>query len=189
LAASPNKKKKKQSSEHEVKRRRLLIEAARSCFLQFGYAKTSLDDIAKRANISRPLIYRSFKNKEDIFAAVFEFTFEERWPAAERASKGRGSKRERLFRIYELLLIEPWEEISGGPMVQEYYEMCERLIPEAESKHARLQLKFTQAVLGDREIAELFMLAADGLTIDLPKTTTLRRRLELLVARFAGTNF
>jgi TetR/AcrR family transcriptional regulator, transcriptional repressor of aconitase len=168
----------------QQERRRLLIEAARSCFLQFGFAKTSLDDIAKRAKISRPLIYRSFKNKEDIFAAVFEFTFEDRWPAAEKAANGKGSKKTRLLRVYELLLIEPWEEISGGPMLDEYYEACERLIPKAEEKHARLQLKYTQAVLGDRELSELFMLAADGLTIDLPPTATLRRRLELLVERF-----
>ena len=172
------------TTAQQTERRRLLVEAARSCFLQFGFAKTSLDDIAKRANISRPLIYRTFKNKEDIFAAVFEFTFEDRWPAAEKASKSREPKKERLLRIYELLLIEPWEEISGGPMLDEYFDACERLIPKAEEKHARLQLKYTQAVLGDRELSELFMLAADGLTIDLPSTATLRRRLQLLVGRF-----
>jgi TetR/AcrR family transcriptional regulator, transcriptional repressor of aconitase len=188
LAARKKQKVRKEAiATAQKERRRLLVEAARSCFLQFGFAKTSLDDIAKRANISRPLIYRSFKNKEDIFAAVFEFTFEERWPAAEKAAKARGvPKKEKLFRIYELLLLEPWDEISGGPMLDEYYEACERLIPKAEEKHARLQLKYTQTVLGDRELSELFMLAADGLTIDLPSTGTLRRRLELLVERFVS---
>ena len=31
------------------------------CFLQFGYAKTSMDDVASNANLSRPLIYLRFK--------------------------------------------------------------------------------------------------------------------------------
>ncbi len=51
------------------------MAAARWCFLHFGYEKTSLEDIAKRAAISRPLLYLTFKNKEQIFGAVFEEVF------------------------------------------------------------------------------------------------------------------
>jgi len=35
-------------------------------------AKSSLEDIAKQAAVSRPLIYRKFKSKEEIFGAVLE---------------------------------------------------------------------------------------------------------------------
>ncbi len=35
-----------------------VLQAARWCFLNFGFAKTSLDDIGKRAGISRTLLYR-----------------------------------------------------------------------------------------------------------------------------------
>jgi AcrR family transcriptional regulator len=35
-------------------------------------AKSSLEDIAKEAAVSRPLIYRKFKSKEEIFGAVLE---------------------------------------------------------------------------------------------------------------------
>ena len=40
----------------------------------------------------------------------------------------------------------------------------------------------TQAVLGTKEVSEVFM---DGLTHDLPATKVLRRRLEVLIDRFA----
>lgn len=33
-------------------------------------AKSSLEDIAKQAAVSRPLIYQKFKSKEEIFGAV-----------------------------------------------------------------------------------------------------------------------
>ena len=52
-------------------RRAKILTAARWCFLNFGFAKTALEDIAKRANLSRTLLYRIFKDKEEIFQAVF----------------------------------------------------------------------------------------------------------------------
>ena len=64
-------------------RKKTIVEAARACFLQFGFAKTALDDIARKARVSRPLIYRTFKNKDEIFAAVFDALFDRQYPAVE----------------------------------------------------------------------------------------------------------
>src|SRR5262249_39711524 len=121
-------------SEHETKRRRVLVEAARDCFLKFGFAKTSLDDIAKRANLSRPRIYRRVKSKEDVFAAVLVLTFEERYAEAERIVGGRGSKREKLRRLCEVLLVEPWEQMARGAMLAEFYAACDQLLPDAQAR-------------------------------------------------------
>ncbi|WP_394839850.1 TetR/AcrR family transcriptional regulator [Pendulispora rubella] len=171
--------------ERDAARRAAILKAARECFLQFGYAKTSLDDIAKRANISRPLIYRKFKNKEDIFSAVLEHEFMSRYPEAEKVLAGSGSAREKLFRLYEILLLEPWSEMRKAPMALEFYETCERLFPEVEAKQARLLLKATQGILESKELSQVFMLAVEGLYSDVPTTSVLRRRLQLLVERFA----
>jgi AcrR family transcriptional regulator len=46
------------TDEEAAARRLSILQAARWCFLNFGFAKTSLDDIAKRAGISRTLLYR-----------------------------------------------------------------------------------------------------------------------------------
>ena len=171
-------------SEHETKRRRILVAAARECFLTFGFAKTSLDDIAKKASVSRPLIYRSFKNKEDLLAAVFVDTFEQSYPEAEVIVAGRGTKREKLRRLGEVLLVEPWEQMARGAMLAEFYAACDRLLPEAQARFKKSCLKYVRAVVREREVAEVFLLAVEGLTSDLPKTSVLRRRLELLVDRF-----
>ena len=173
------------SQERDAQRRAEILQAARECFLQFGYAKTSLDDIAKRAGISRPLIYRKFKNKEDVFTAVYEDLMESLYPGVEAVLAGKGSHREKLFGVYEHLLLQPWEAVMSGPMASEFYEACSKLVPEVEAKHLRLQLKYTQAVLGSKELSEVFMLAVEGLGSDLPSTRVLRRRLQILVERFA----
>ncbi|MEM9509370.1 MAG: TetR/AcrR family transcriptional regulator, partial [Cyanobacteria bacterium P01_E01_bin.35] len=48
------------------------MEAAKSCFLNYGFEKTSMSDIAKQVNISRTAIYQHFENKEAIFCAIVE---------------------------------------------------------------------------------------------------------------------
>jgi AcrR family transcriptional regulator len=165
-------------------RRREIVEAARACFLRFGYAKTSLDDIAREAGLSRPLIYRKYRNKEEIFAAVFESVFGARYPAAEAAANGAGSKRDRLFRVHEILLVDPWNEVVGAPMAAEFYALCEQLLPAVQAKYERTRQKCTQQILGDKELTEVFNLAVDGLAIDLPSPAQLRKRLRVLVERF-----
>lgn len=167
-------------------RRRQVLQAARWCFLHFGYAKTSLEDIAKRAHLSRTLLYRMFKNKEDIFRGVFDDWFVERYPAVDEIVAGRGPRKDRLLQICELLLLEPWAEMVGAPMAAEFYEVCERVAPASEEKHRKVVLKAVQAVLGDKEAAEVLLLALDGLHGDLPSTKVLRRRVELLVERFVA---
>jgi TetR/AcrR family transcriptional regulator, transcriptional repressor of aconitase len=52
-------------------RRARILTALRWCFLNFGFAKTAFEDIHKRANLSRTLLYRIFKNKEEPYQAVF----------------------------------------------------------------------------------------------------------------------
>ena len=175
----------KNSFDRDAARRRVILDAARDCILKFGYAKSSLEDIAKQAAISRPLIYRKFKSKEEIFGAVLEDIFETQYRGAEQALAKPGSKREKLMSLYEALLLDPWKElIVDAPMGAEFYGACSRVTPDINERHRKIQLKYTQAVLGTKEVSVVFMLAVDGLHQDLPATKVLRSRLEVLIDRF-----
>jgi AcrR family transcriptional regulator len=48
----------------------LIMQAAAECFSRFGFDKTTLDDIGRRAGLNKASLYYYFKNKEDIFVAV-----------------------------------------------------------------------------------------------------------------------
>lgn len=172
-------------TEKEVATRRTaVLDSARWCFLNFGYAKTSLEDIAKRANISRTLLYRIFKDKEDIFIAVFGDLLNSRHPIAKKPASGKGSKYERLFKVCEVMFLEPWAEMVGAPMSGEFYDVCARLDPEVEAKHRRVMLDCVVAMTGNKEVAEVFLLALDGLLLDRPGSDVLRRRVKVLIERF-----
>ena len=49
-----------------------ILDAAVVEFEQHGFRRVALDDVARRAKVSRTTIYRRFRNKDDLIAAVIE---------------------------------------------------------------------------------------------------------------------
>ena len=166
-------------------RRARIVTAARWCFLNFGLAKTTFEDIAKRASLSRTLLYRIFKDKEEIYQAVFVDWLVSRHPAAKQAAEGPGSPYERLLSVCRLLALEPWAEMVGTPMGSEFLDVCERIDPKNEALYRKVAHECVAAILGDEASAEVFLLALDGLLSDQPSMEVLEHRTQLLAARFA----
>jgi AcrR family transcriptional regulator len=54
----------------EPERRQRLLDAAESVFLELGYSSASMDDIVRRAGMSKKTLYRLFETKESLFAAM-----------------------------------------------------------------------------------------------------------------------
>jgi AcrR family transcriptional regulator len=53
-------------------RRHQLIDIARSLFAERGYDGTSIEEIALRANVSKPVVYEHFGGKEGLYAVVVD---------------------------------------------------------------------------------------------------------------------
>jgi AcrR family transcriptional regulator len=49
-----------------------MLDAAVAVFARFGYRKTSMDDVARAAGVSRQGLYLSFANKEELFRRAVE---------------------------------------------------------------------------------------------------------------------
>lgn len=58
------------SQEHLDARRRQIIDGARRCFTSNGFHATSMQDVLKEAGLSAGAVYRYFRSKEEIVAAV-----------------------------------------------------------------------------------------------------------------------
>ena len=49
----------------------LIIEAAEKLFLEKGFEKTTMEDIASEADYTKPTLYKYFTCKEEILLAVY----------------------------------------------------------------------------------------------------------------------
>jgi AcrR family transcriptional regulator len=105
----------------EVKKSKILI-AARSVFLRYGYKRVSMGDIAEAASVSRPALYVLFRNKEEIFTAVFMHWVEETMAAIEREMAVREAPAQKLLCAFELWTVQPFEMMIGSAEVKELIE-------------------------------------------------------------------
>lgn len=60
--------------EKKAVKRQKMIDAALAVFSEMGYVGASLDEIANRAQVSKPTLYQYFGNKEQLFSSVLEET-------------------------------------------------------------------------------------------------------------------
>lgn len=49
-----------------------ICQAALACFLRIGIQRTTMTDIAREAGITRPTLYKHFKNKDDVLFTVID---------------------------------------------------------------------------------------------------------------------
>ncbi|WP_433598993.1 TetR/AcrR family transcriptional regulator [Nocardia sp. CA-135953] len=58
------------SEEHLERRRQQILDAAQVCFARKGFYETSMQDIFTESGLSAGAVYRYFKSKNDIIAAL-----------------------------------------------------------------------------------------------------------------------
>lgn len=58
------------SETAEEARRTRILDGAMQVFLAYGFQRTTMDDIARAADVSRPALYLQFRNKSDIYRAL-----------------------------------------------------------------------------------------------------------------------
>ena len=60
-----------------AERRAQLLDVGRGVFAERAFELASMDDIAQRAGISKPIVYEHFGSKEGLYAAIVEREMEE----------------------------------------------------------------------------------------------------------------
>ncbi|WP_226353680.1 TetR/AcrR family transcriptional regulator [Pseudonocardia sp. ICBG601] len=73
-----------------LRTRQELLDAALSCFSEYGYSRTRISDIVFRAGVSQGNFYRHFQSKTEIFLEALRPSLDEL-----TASTGRGCRRRR----------------------------------------------------------------------------------------------
>ena len=87
-----------------------LLSAALDLFVERGYAATRLDDVAKKAGVSKGTLYLYFTNKEDLFKAVVRENVVPVLGAAEEIIERHEGDSATLFRE---IILGWWERIGN----------------------------------------------------------------------------
>src|SRR5580765_4514503 len=72
-----------------AERREAILDAAQIEFAERGWAGTSTEDIARRAGISQPYLFRLFGTKKELFKASVARCLRETLEAFQRAAEGK----------------------------------------------------------------------------------------------------
>src|SRR2546426_471924 len=93
-------------------RRAQLIEVGRSLFAERGYEAASVEEIAERAKVSKPIVYEHFGGKEGLYAVIIDREME-RIVARITEAISSGLPRERLERAALAFLTYVKEQPDG----------------------------------------------------------------------------
>ncbi|HJQ47794.1 MAG TPA: helix-turn-helix domain-containing protein [Amycolatopsis sp.] len=81
-----------------AERERQMIQVAEEVFAEHGYAAASMDDIAERVGVSKPMLYEYFRSKERLLLACIAQSRGELREVTEQAVVGATSAEEALRR-------------------------------------------------------------------------------------------
>jgi len=136
-------------------RRKMIVEAATRSFSLFGYKATTMDQVAKLANVGKGTIYTFFKNKEELFEEIVSTLVKEMIVEAEN-------------------VIQP-----GLPFTENVHRALYRLL-EFRSQH-QLMIKLIQEEreMGTLAVSEMLQHVEEEII------AYLKRKIEIAIARGA----
>ncbi|RLP77940.1 TetR/AcrR family transcriptional regulator [Mycetocola tolaasinivorans] len=164
-------------------RRDQILRDATALFCRYGYAKTTLADVARRSEISRPTLYAEFADKDVLFGAVIETLADDLFArlSAERAHIP--SERDRL--LHACL---GWVA-SGYDLVQENPEAADLFDPRfaaVRASNTRFEHYLEELLTGSDSptpLTEMITLSLQG----IKRFAENRSHLEALVATLVDT--
>ena len=134
-----------------------IVTAARSRFRRFGYAKTSMQEIAEDCGMSAANIYRFYENKQAIAAVVVEADLARLYEACRQAVETAGPHLvAQLTALFEAIIDTTRRQIKQTPLLFELSMAVTREMPalrlQVLAEVRRMLTGIVEAAQGRREI-------------------------------------
>ena len=95
---------KERVQQRMAENRKFILAAAEKVFAKNGFSQSSVDDIAREAQFSKATLYRYYRSKGEIFAAVILESFQEALHGFTRIQQKDGDAETRLREIIHFTL-------------------------------------------------------------------------------------
>jgi AcrR family transcriptional regulator len=170
--------KKKSDGESGSAKPNAIVLAGLQLFTQYGYRKTSVDEIARVAQVAKRTVYLHFENKAAVFLAILEYIADQvrqRCTAAERAT---GTAVDRLTGLLDSYFGVGFELFGKSEHMPE--------LKETFSKLARSRIGDFNAEYGNRLAKFLRSLEKAGEIGKPPQGLTMEQVVHILVQAAEG---
>lgn len=136
--------------------RERILGAAFVRFARYGFRRTSMEDIAGEAGVSRAALYLQFRNKEEIFKSLAQDLQDRALARAGEALDGRGPLAERVCAAIEGKSLEmvriTLESPHGSELLDETGRLCGDLVAETERRFAEQLTRVLRRAAADGDI-------------------------------------
>ncbi|WP_086666275.1 TetR/AcrR family transcriptional regulator [Lentzea kentuckyensis] len=124
-----------------------LLDATRECVLEVGVRRTTLTDVAKRANVSRMTLYRRYPDVDHLVRALMTREFAALLEEADRSS-GQGNAREQLVSGAK----DAIRLLSNNPIMQRVLQLdADLMLPYLTDRLGSTQRLVEQFLIGQIE--------------------------------------
>lgn len=174
----------------EAGRRDAVLESALETFARFGYRKTSMEEVARQARISRPGLYFLFASKEALFREAVTRALELDLAAAERILAATDRPLQRR-------LVDAFDQWTGrylgaakldlAGVVEEQPELLGAIVETAPKRFEKLVTDAIGSGSGSRQVAQTLISVSVGLKYQVRTRPAYRKRLAVAVDLLTGS--
>jgi AcrR family transcriptional regulator len=158
-------------------------------FLQFGYSRTTMGDLAEAARMSRPALYLVFSSKQEIFAAVLERVLDTELREIRANVAKAAHPRDKLLAALEIWCVRNYELTRSSPGAQDLYASSFEVAAEIADKASSSFDAIVAGILAPlvdkrsraRELARLISSAIVGFKATTNGATQLRATVRSFV--------
>ena len=175
-------------------RKNAILDSAIGVFGRYGYKKTTVDDLAKAAGLSKQGLYLHFKSKDEVFVASFKKYLDDALMSVEEALEDLNSPfADRLnlafdkwfgrhletFRPESLDIIQAGERIHHDS-VEKYKNLFKAKIIKAVS--TSVEFKNSKSIASPKDIAQVLFLCGMSWKDGLRTRTQFREEMALSIS-------
>jgi len=177
-------------------KRARILDGAMKVFLAYGFARTTMDDIARAADMSRPALYLLFKNKTEIYRAIAMMLMSRSIEQAKTALAGEGDFAERMMRAIDAALISMTSAVAASPHGAELLDMkssladlvgcwrsglVERITETVRSEAGRNGVDLATKGLSARLLADMLLDGLEGMKMRISDPDEQRQAAAALI--------
>ena len=180
-------------SNAAMARRDDIVRAAIGVFLRYGYARTTMRDIAQATGLTRPTLYLTFPDKERIFTAVVEKMIDDKLTEIRGGLQRQKTLETKLRFACNAWAAEGYELVQAHPDAADMFDLGFKSVCAGYDQFGELLAEILDEPLGRssfelsaRDAARAIVFAMRGFKDVATSGAEMRRLIEVHVKLVAG---